>query len=239
MIPASSIPAPSVPVVLLHGWGGSARGTWGASRLPSRLAAAGREVVVVDLPGHGGAPGSADSADYDAIVSHVDASLPDGALDVVGFSLGAKIALMIALGRPGRIRRLALAGVGDNIFAPEPGGEVVRTAMTEGFGPTLPASVRTAAVYALQSGGDPAAIGAALCRRWEPPTGEMLARLRVPVLLANGDEDSVIRSADSLASALSAAEIHRLSGIDHLSTPFSTELHELVDRFLSRPETHQ
>jgi pimeloyl-ACP methyl ester carboxylesterase len=221
------------PVVFLHGWGGSSRTAWGATRLPQRLAAAGRETVVVDLPGHGDSAGSHDSADYDQIVGLVDASLPEGPLDLVGYSLGAKISLMIAARRPERVNRLVLAGVGENVFAPEPGGEAVRTAMTEGFAPDLDPVARASAVYALQAGGDPAAIGAVLCRSWEPPTPDMLTALEgMPILLVNGAEDGVIRSPEGLAACLPHAEVHVLAGVDHFSTPYSAELHELVEAFL-------
>ncbi|MFM9083659.1 MAG: alpha/beta fold hydrolase, partial [Actinomycetota bacterium] len=43
------------PVVLVHGWAGSFRETWQSTGVDALLADAGREVVGVDLLGHGDA----------------------------------------------------------------------------------------------------------------------------------------------------------------------------------------
>jgi pimeloyl-ACP methyl ester carboxylesterase len=229
------------PVVFLHGWGGSASGTWLASNLPHRLSERGRSCLLMDLPGHGARArlhgASHDSSDYDAIVDLVDQALPGaGPYDVVAFSLGAKIALVLASVHPGRIRRLVAAGVGSNIFAKEPAGAQMQTLLSEGFGPDTPYRFRRSAVYALQSGGDPQAMGACLAREWLPPTVTQLGRVTAPVLLASGDEDDVVGSVDELALSLRDVRVHKLPGIDHLSTPFSRELHELAMDFLTNQD---
>lgn len=225
-------------VVFLHGWGGSGFGTWVASGLPARLRDRGHTCIVVDLPGHGCAErvlgASHRSEDYDEIVERVDEGLPvGGQCDVVGFSLGGKIALKLAGRRPDRYRRVVAAGVGSNIFEPEPAGSALRKILSDGIGPDVPARRRRSAVYALQSGGDPEAMGACITRRWQPPSRGDLEGLASSVLLAAGDEDEVIGSVDDLAAFLPTSVVHRLRGIDHLSTPYSTELHDLVTEFLA------
>ena len=52
------------PVVLVHGWGGSFATTWQHSGFTDLLADAGREVVGVDLLGHGTAPKPHDPDEY-------------------------------------------------------------------------------------------------------------------------------------------------------------------------------
>jgi pimeloyl-ACP methyl ester carboxylesterase len=44
------------PVVLVHGWGGSFRRTWQEPGMTALLEDAGRQVIGVDLLGHGDAP---------------------------------------------------------------------------------------------------------------------------------------------------------------------------------------
>jgi pimeloyl-ACP methyl ester carboxylesterase len=236
VIPA--VPSCDTPVVFLHGWGGSAAGTWLASKLPERLHDRGRVCVVVDLPGHGartrqaGAP--SEPSDYDAIVEMVDRGLPpEAALDIVGFSLGAKIGLVLASRRPERVRRLVAAGVGSNIFAAEPAGPALSAVLRNGITPGTGARIRRSAVYALQSGGDPDAMAACLTRHWQAPTPHELARIESSVLLVAGDEDDVVGSVDELAACLPKAKVCRLRGIDHLATPYATELHDLTLEFLA------
>lgn len=121
-IPASSVfvgdrrhivylagPEDGPPVVLLHGLGGSALGEW--FRVGPLLADRFR-LIVPDLPGHGLGPadGSPDIDDVaDDVVGILDAlGLTD--VDVVGYSMGAAIAVSLAGRRPGRVRRLVLVG---------------------------------------------------------------------------------------------------------------------------------
>lgn len=233
-----TVPTSDVPVVFLHGWGGSGTGTWLSSNLPTRLQARGRSCLIVDLPGHGmrarSAGASHDSEDYDGVVDLVEQALPlDGMIDVVGFSLGAKIALVLASRHPDRVRMLVAAGVGSNIFLPEPNGEHVRTILRSGVTANSPRRARLSAVHALQSGGDPEAMGACLTRTWSPPARQDLLRIATPVLLVVGDEDDVVGSPDDLLDCLPNATLRRLPGIDHLATPYATELHDLTIEFLS------
>ena len=110
------------PVVLLHGWGGSYAATWRNSTLEHSLRAAGRQVIELDLPGHGTGPVSHEPSDYEFIADLVAESLPaDSVLDAIGFSLGGKLLLQLAAEQPARFRRLAVGGVGGNLFRPEAG----------------------------------------------------------------------------------------------------------------------
>lgn len=94
------------PLVLLHGW--ALHGGLFAPIVPS-LARTHR-VHAIDLPGHGySEPLSRFS--LDAAVAALEASVGEvGALDVLGWSLGATIALAWAHMHPRRVRRLVLVG---------------------------------------------------------------------------------------------------------------------------------
>ena len=109
--------APSI--VLLHGCSGSVRGTFESTGWLAAIESRGRMAIAPDLPGHGRGPVSHDPADYDDLAAIIVPILPAGVFDLVGFSLGGKLALDIALRYPARVRRMVLGGVGDNVFAPE------------------------------------------------------------------------------------------------------------------------
>ena len=62
----------------------------------------------MDLPAHGAGPGS--YRDFDRLVEDIALSLPAGH-DLVGWSLGGSVALMLALRFPQKVERLFLIGV--------------------------------------------------------------------------------------------------------------------------------
>ncbi|HLW23207.1 MAG TPA: alpha/beta fold hydrolase [Steroidobacteraceae bacterium] len=102
-------------VLLLHGLGSHA-GVWRA--VAARLAQHDRRVVAVDLPGHGlTTKGSAFDYGLDGHVHWLDALLDallepggEGAVHLVGSSLGGLWAAGFATQRPRRIRTLTLIG---------------------------------------------------------------------------------------------------------------------------------
>jgi pimeloyl-ACP methyl ester carboxylesterase len=105
-------------VVLLHGLGSSSA-DW-----PDQQAAleAGYRVIAVDLPGHGASPlpgGPLTIERMAAGVAAVLATLDEEPAHVLGLSLGACVALRLALSAPTRVRSLTLV----NPFARlQPGG---------------------------------------------------------------------------------------------------------------------
>jgi len=108
---------PGVPVLLLHGFTGSAE-AWP----PELLAGLGRErvVFVVDLPGHGESPDPDPDLDetvvaaLDALVGVLDARGVERA-DWVGYSMGGRLALAGAVEHPARVRRLVLESASPGI----------------------------------------------------------------------------------------------------------------------------
>ncbi len=93
------------PVVLVHGLNGFGEG-WGP--LPGALAAAGMRAVALDLPGTGAsarARRTTPATMADAVEALVDRL---GGAALVGHSLGAQVALIVAARRPGAVRALGL-----------------------------------------------------------------------------------------------------------------------------------
>ena len=66
----------SVPVVLVHGFGTSFQLTWVANGWVDLLGDEGREVIGVDLLGHGTAPRPHDESAYDDLGARVVEALP-------------------------------------------------------------------------------------------------------------------------------------------------------------------
>ncbi|MBT2553826.1 alpha/beta fold hydrolase [Arthrobacter sp. ISL-5] len=112
------------PILLIHGFSSSSKLNWEDTGWLSALLAAGRRVITVDLPGHGrsGAPEDMDSyspsrmrADllqiaFDAGVRPVRAGDPSSGLDVIGYSLGSRLAWEFGATQPEIVHRIVLGG---------------------------------------------------------------------------------------------------------------------------------
>ncbi len=93
--------------VLVHGFTGSSA-SWSA-RLVDGLAGAGLTPVMVDLPGHGSETGVTDPSLFtlDATLARLGAA-GSWPADLVGYSMGGRLALHFAAAFPERVRRLVL-----------------------------------------------------------------------------------------------------------------------------------
>ena len=112
------------PVLLIHGFSSSSKLNWEDTGWLAALLEAGRRVITVDLPGHGrsGAPEDLDSytpsrirADllqitFDAGVRPVQEGDPTSGVDVVGYSLGSRLAWEFGATQPELVHRMVLGG---------------------------------------------------------------------------------------------------------------------------------
>lgn len=107
--------AGKAPLVLLHGLLGSSRNWQTAGGGLAELAeeAGGRNVWALDLRNHGKSPWS-DLMNYDAMLADVLAWLDARGLDAVdlmGHSMGGKVAMALACRHPHRVRRLVVVDI--------------------------------------------------------------------------------------------------------------------------------
>ena len=112
------------PVLLLHGFSSSSKLNWEDSGWLTALLEAGRRVITVDLPGHGrsGAPEDMDSyspsrirADllqivFDAGARPLRDGDPSSGLDLIGYSLGSRLAWEFGATQHELVHRLVLGG---------------------------------------------------------------------------------------------------------------------------------
>ena len=211
-MPASDAP----PVLLLHGFAASADRTWRDNGWVDLLGDLGREVLAVDLLGHGDADKPHDPAAYGELEARVADALPPGPVDAVAFSLGARVLLRLAAEEPTRFRRIVVAGVGDNLFRRDDSEPIAR-AIAEGPGEDDRLGQHFA-LLAEAPGNDPLALAACLRRPSSPLTAEELGRIDRPVLVVLGDRDFA-GPADPLLAALPDARLATLRNVDHFATP--------------------
>lgn len=206
------------PVVLLHGLATSAARTWGENGWLDLIAEAGREVIAIDLLGHGEADKPHDPAAYEQLEALVAAQLPSEPVDIIGFSLGARTTLALAIEDPTRFRKIVVAGVGANLFRDD---AERHKAIARGVGGDPDPEDRTSAYFSQLAESpeiDRDALAALLKRkRALPVTAEGLAGVPNPVLVVLGENDFA-GPADPLVEALPNATFLPLRRADHFST---------------------
>jgi pimeloyl-ACP methyl ester carboxylesterase len=204
------------PVVLLHGFATSSARTWWETGWLDLLGDAGRETVPIDILGHGKADKPHDPAAYADLEAYVAERLPEGPVDAVGFSLGARLLLGVAIAQPHRFRRIVTLGVGRNLFE-RGGSDVIVNAIEAGEAPENPAAGYFARLAAHPEN-DREALIACLKAPMRLLTAAELSRVTVPVLVLIGESD-FCGPGDPLVEALPDARLVVLPRTDHFSTP--------------------
>ncbi|PWV55353.1 alpha/beta fold hydrolase [Nocardiopsis sp. L17-MgMaSL7] len=222
-------PGDPVPVLLLHGFGVDFDINWRQAGWPDALAAAGRRVIGPDLRGHGASDKPTDSGLYlpEHFVADLLALLDDLGLDcvdVIAYSMGARIAWELARTAPERVRRLVLGGFGP------------RTLDLAGLGAVHPDGdsafddmYRTVAAI---PGNDPAALVACARGQASRPFQEEPRPEGLPLLLVHGTADHLAEGAAGLAERSGVTHVE-IPDRDHVDAVFSPLFIKTVVDFLA------
>ncbi|MFS0911573.1 alpha/beta fold hydrolase [Microbacterium sp. 179-I 3D2 NHS] len=236
------------PVVFLHGFASSGAQDWPDAEWAAVLD--GRPRLIVDLPGHGGSasPGITTTSAVvdalaDAIAEAVAAATADAGaavggegggvaeIDLVGYSLGARLAWDLAQHPLLRVRRLVLGG----LSAAEPFAFVDVAAAREALrGGAAPADPLTAMILQLASvpGNRPDALLDLVEGMATAPFDPQSRPPAVPTLLIGGADDDMFDGADRLVGLLADGRGLRVSG-DHRSALHGADFRAAVRDFVS------
>ncbi len=239
-------------LVLLHGWGMNSA-VWGG--VAERLAE-NRRVILIDLPGHGGSPFASERS----LREWADACLavaPERAV-WIGWSLGAQVALQVALDQPERVQKLiSLAGT-PRFVQGKSWPHAMEDKTLGQFATSLRKDHRKTLerFLALQVRGSdearttlrtlktrlmgkpdpqPTALETGLSLLKNVDLREDLAALQMPTLWLYGERDTLVpaAAADLLLAILPQAEVYRIAGAAH--APFLSHRDEtlaLIETFL-------
>lgn len=230
------------PLLLLHGFTGRAE-AWDG--IAARLRGAGWRPLALDLPGHGETrlPAASPGWTIEGIVQRVDGLLEArgiGALPVIGYSMGGRVALAMAVCAPDRVSALVLESASAGIE--EAGSRAERRAADDrlarsigegGIERFVAAWERLPLFASEREMPEPAReVRRALRLRCEPEglaaalrgygTGSQpsfhaeLAGIRCPVLLLTGERDlRYMEIGDALERAIPGASRHTFPGVGH------------------------
>lgn len=225
----------ALPVVLVPGFATSAARTWGDNGWLDLLADIGRTPVPLDVLGSGSSAKPHEPAAYADFEEELLSRFPDGAVDAIGFSNGARTLLVLASRHPDRFNSLIVAGVGRNLFERDGTSDRIASAI-DGTGDADDPTVRYFVQLAQAPDQDPLALAAFMRReRSFELTTDSLASVACPVLVVLGDRDFA-GPADPLVDALPSARLVTLRNVDHFATPKDFGFIDAALEFLSGGE---
>ena len=229
------------PVLLLHGFASSADVNWRLTGWIDMLAGAGRRVVAPDHRGHGASQKFYAAPDYGPDIFAADAvalldHLQIGKADVVGYSMGARVALWMAAHHANRVGRAVICGMGEHMF----GGRGNNETIAEGLETDRPQGIqsdtaRTFRRFAERTGSDLKALAACIRPSRTRLTPDDARAVSVPTLIAVGTDDEVAGDPQPLADLVPTAEVFRAAGRDHMKATGAPEIKRAVLEFLDRP----
>ena len=219
----SGAPAPGrLPVLLMHGFASNIEMNWVSTRWVADLTAAGYHVVAFDHRGHGQSQKLYRPQDYGSNVMAEDARrlldhLAIPRAHVIGYSMGARLAAVLAARHPDRVGRVVLGGIGTNFVYGMQGTDEIAAALAAPDSVALISDVgRSFRAFALQTRSDLKALAACIRPVREPLPQATFAAIEAPVLVAAGTEDDLAGPAAGLASLIRGAIAFDIEGREHM-----------------------
>ena len=210
------------PVVLVHGFASTKEINWVYPGWVTTLTRAGRRVVALDNRGHGQSTKLYEPADYHTAIMAEDvralmAHLDIRRADVMGYSMGARIAAFFALKDPGRVRALVLGGLGihliDGVGLPE---SIADALLAPSLADVTDPTGRAFRAFAEQTRSDRKALAACIRGSRQTLSKAEVASIRAPVLVAVGSRDDIAGSPQELAALMPNARALDIAGRDHM-----------------------
>lgn len=210
------------PVLLIHGFASNIATNWVDTGWFATLTGAGFRVIAFDNRGHGQSAKPHDPAVYGAPLMAEDARrlldhLGLAHADVMGYSMGARIAAFLAMRHPERVRSVVFAGLGYNMVRGVGGtGPIARALEAPSIDDVTNDTARTFRAFAESTGSDLLALAACIRSSREKILAEDLAKLSMPVLVAVGTEDVIAGPAGDLAALIPGAQALDIPRRDHM-----------------------
>jgi pimeloyl-ACP methyl ester carboxylesterase len=210
------------PVVLVHGFASNKEVNWVAPSWITTLTRGGYRAIAMDNRGHGESSKFYDPADYHSAIMAQDvrALLDHLALpraDVMGYSMGARIAAFLALAHPDRVRSTVLGGLGirlvEGVGLPETIADALEAPSIADV--TDPTAYMFRA-FAEQTKSDLRALAACMRGSRQTLNRAEVGRITMPLLVAVGSKDQVAGSPEALATLMPGAKALVIPGRDHM-----------------------
>jgi len=209
------------PILLIHGFASTHKVNWVDTQWVEALTRAGRRVVALDNRGHGQSDKPHDPAAYAlprmaedarALLDHLGVARAD----VMGYSMGARIAAFLALAHPERVRSVVLGGLGQHLVTSSGLSLSIADAMDA---PSLDSltdpTQRMFRAFAEATKSDLRALSACIRGTRQTIGEDEFGRIACPMLVAIGTRDAIAGDPHALAALNPRATALEIPGRDH------------------------
>jgi pimeloyl-ACP methyl ester carboxylesterase len=217
-------PAPGArgePILLIHGFASTHAVNWVFPQWVKTLTGAGRRVIAFDNRGHGRSEKLYDPADYTmqkmaedarALLDHLHIETAD----VMGYSMGARIAAFLAKAHSRRLRSMILGGIGHHLvdrgLLPHNIADAMEAPSLDGLTDPMQRMFRG---FAEATKSDLKALAACARGARQIVSETEIGEIKLPVLIAVGTKDDVAGDPHKLAALFRAARAVNIQGRDH------------------------
>jgi pimeloyl-ACP methyl ester carboxylesterase len=229
-------PERGTPLVVVHGFASNYRLNWVGTRWQETLTTAGFRVIGLDCRGHGHSDKPHDPVAYGIDVMAGDVARLLDHLDIssapyLGYSMGARIGLQVALDFPRRVQRAVLGGLGTaGAFE---SADAIAHALRLGE-PTEDPTAQSFYRFASANPTNDLEALAACIRGLQPdPSPARLSAIKTPILVVVGDRDELARGAPELVELIPTAHLVTIPGRDHLGAVPAREFKRAAVDFLT------
>ncbi|MBI1262737.1 MAG: alpha/beta fold hydrolase [Rhizobiales bacterium] len=211
------------PILLLHGFASTRIDNWRRTGWYDALVKAGRQVIAMDFRGHGESGKSHDPADYGTAKHAADAlalleHLGIERTELMGFSMGAGVAMYLAAHHADRIKLLVLLGVGGKSLKRSDNGEALASALLADDADDVEHEMaRGFRLYAEKLGQDREALAASVRAPRDTDDMEAMVRsIKTETLIVAGSRDDLAGDPNELAELMGDAQGEIVPGADHM-----------------------
>ena len=210
------------PILLIHGFASNGKVNWGSTGWVELLTKAGRQAIVIDNRGHGKSAKLHDPERYSAREMTLDSSrliahLGHERVDIMGYSMGARLTALLGIHHPQQARSVIIAGLAANMIRGVPGSEEVVAALRA---PSLAQAKgeqgKAFRAFAEQTKSDLEALAACMSSHRVLVGEDELATIKAPALVVAGEDDTIAGAVEPLVDAIPGAEGVVLPGRDHM-----------------------
>ena len=233
-------------MLLLHGFASSSQLNWHDSGWIAALTTAGRTVLTVDLPGHGRSAAPSDREAYrpsriradllqllmDAGVLPLDTENPAAGVDIIGYSLGSRLAWEFGATQPELVHRMVLGGPGSGDPLADFDLAAARVSLAGGPDAADQSTAELLRMARLVPGNDLQALLSMVEAVKDEPFIPAEAVPAMPLLLVAGDRDTLAAGAPELAALSGSAELLLLPGRTHANAVTSRAFKHAAITFL-------
>jgi pimeloyl-ACP methyl ester carboxylesterase len=209
------------PILLIHGFASTHAVNWVFPQWVKSLTGAGRRVIAFDNRGHGRSEKIYDPAAYTtqimaedarAVLDHLDIEVAD----VMGYSMGARIAAFLAKAHKNRLRSMILGGLGHHLvdrgsLPPSIAKAMEAPALVDLTDPMQ----RMFRSFAEATKSDLKALAACARGARQLMSEGDVGQIDLPILIAVGTKDDVAGDPHKLAALFRAARAVDIPGRDH------------------------